>query len=521
MFAKIKIIYLPGLAAVLALGFASCTEVPVDTAQIMNQKVVKEYESNFIAKYGQPAPDQSWDFSGRIVIETSTPGGLTIVPFDESKCPNADNESAMTRVISSAANPIYGTEYDIYGNPIVWALNRVTTINELDFIKANEPTLEVLNWTTDMNHGVYDLWPWYSHGFEGQDELCPDGIAIYSLGFHYRDKDEWEEVTDDTGTHMFLVSSGDEYWCMGPYGGYAETYGEDLYYAGNRYGMRFDASCFEDNEEIQDLFFFAAYDDGEELTSETEKCYNCGTEFTGDEETDYGSGRIICPNCGTLNEQVSFYAFREKFELKSYKECVTPLGGLYWLFDCNHDGDYTDLICLVEPVATKRYMIEDLGALDDFDFNDIVVDVAYSSYTGQQNAFVRAMGGTLDFTLTIGNTTWTKSANNFDAATVYNADGDMEGGYEAVLAQFEVDGWVPDQNNISITVKQKAGDMSGDDVEAFTTSSHFPIVGSVPKIIAINPQQAFRSPKDGTSIVYWMPERYSFPSRFFYVEDGE
>ena len=166
-------------------------------------------------------------------------------------------------------------------------------------------------------------------------------------------------------------------------------------------------------------------------------------------------------------------------------------------------------------------MIEDLGALDDFDFNDIVVDVAYSSYTGQQNAFVRAMGGTLDFTLTIGNTTWTKSANDFDPITVYNADGEMEGGYEAVLAQFEVDGWVPDQNNISITVKQKAGDMSGDDVEAFNTSSHFPLVGSVPKIIASNPQQAFRSPKDGTSIVYWMPARFSFPSRFFYVEDGE
>ena len=43
-------------------------------------------------------------------------------------------------------------------------------------------------------------------------------------------------------------------------------------------------------------------------------------------------------------------------------------------------GDYSDLICLVKnvdpvkPIA-KRYFIEDLGSKDDFDFNDIVVDV--------------------------------------------------------------------------------------------------------------------------------------------------
>ena len=511
MFIKSKINLLSGLAAVLVLGFSSCTEVPVDTAQIMNQKVVKEYESNFIAKYGQPAANQSWDFSGRTVIETSTPGGLTIAPFDKSRIPNMDIESAPTRAISSAANPIMEYEYDIYGNPIVVLLSRITTLNELDAIIANEPTLEVLDWTTEMNYGVYDLWPWWSHGFEGQDELCPDGTANYSLGFHFRDKDEWEEITDDTGTHMFLVHSGTEYWCTGPVQGYAETYGEDLYYPESGqyyYGVRFDARNFEDNDEIQDLFFFASYDDGEGFTTETEKCYNCGTEFTGDEEKDYGSGRIICPNCGTLNEKVSFYAFREKFELKSYKEYVSPLGGLYWLFDCNHDGDYTDLICLVEPVTAKRYLIEDLGATYDFDFNDIVVDVTYGSYTEETNAIVRAMGGTLDFTLTIGSTSWSKSENGFDAATVYNAyDGSID--YNAKLAEFEVSGWIPNENNITVTVNQN---VSG----GVSYSFPFPIAGEVPKIIAITPTTYFNT---GENIRrYWMPELVSIPERLFTTE---
>ena len=65
------------------------------------------------------------------------------------------------------------------------------------------------------------------------------------------------------------------------------------------------------------------------------------------------------------------------YKLEYYKEIVVN-GRTYWCFDCAGKGDYSNLICLVvdaDPMPIeKRYMVEDLGAKDDFDFNDIVFD---------------------------------------------------------------------------------------------------------------------------------------------------
>ena len=116
----------------------------------------------------------------------------------------------------------------------------------------------------------------------------------------------------------------------------------------------------------------------------------------------------------------------EDYKITNYKE-VKVNGRTYWGFNCNKEGDYTDLVCMVndiDPVKPieKRYLIEDLGSKDDFDFNDIVVDVK-QDIQGNQKAIIRAMGGTLDFTLKIGNTEWTKSkdgvAAGYKTSTMY------------------------------------------------------------------------------------------------------
>ena len=87
------------------------------------------------------------------------------------------------------------------------------------------------------------------------------------------------------------------------------------------------------------------------------------------------------------------------------------------------DWDCNDVVFLVYgktvPKPIKIYMIEDLGATDDFDFNDIVVDVTeirtiYPTYTNgvvtkwtetskRQEAVIRHLGGRLPFILKIGN----------------------------------------------------------------------------------------------------------------------
>ena len=200
----------------------------------------------------------------------------------------------------------------------------------------------------------------------------------------------------------------------------------------------------------------------------------------------------------------------------------------------NSDLDYNDVVLAivgnpdvpgkveeleydVETSICKRYMVEDLGATDDYDFNDIVVDV-YQNFTehrkktvlvsdseeegvvlsdvsvsteaGDQTAIVRAMGGTLDFDITIGSTTWSKSGAKFDIRTMYNTQNGYNPNEE--LAKFTVEGWEPNANNITITVKSdpERSNMGTYDIP-------FPKAGEIPMILAVN----------ATTDYNWMVER--------------
>ena len=179
--------------------------------------------------------------------------------------------------------------------------------------------------------------------------------------------------------------------------------------------------------------------------------------------------------------------------IEKFKE-ITVNGRTYWCFEYDGEGnnkDYSDLIYLVTdnptPIA-KRYLIEDLGSNDDFDFNDIVVDVMQDD-NGNQKAIVRAMGGTIDFTLQIGSTTWSKVGAKFDESTMYNTENFDP---TLALAEFQVSGWNPATNNITATVKSNVS-------EGVIIEIPFPKTGDVPMIIAIKP------------IWDWQNERESLP----------
>lgn len=196
------------------------------------------------------------------------------------------------------------------------------------------------------------------------------------------------------------------------------------------------------------------------------------------------------------------------------------------------DNDYNDLVLAVvgnpdvpqekiitentyqvKTCRTKRYMIEDLGAIGDFDFNDVVVDVEeYTVYThtvtsengvktsdvvtstttAPTKAFIRALGGTIDFELIIGSTKWVKSESDYDTATMYNTQGTID--YTKALAEFEVTGYNYDANNITFRANGKDGRM-------YTVS--FPKIGEAPMMIAVDPS------------TNWMTERTSIPSSWF------
>lgn len=167
----------------------------------------------------------------------------------------------------------------------------------------------------------------------------------------------------------------------------------------------------------------------------------------------------------------------------------------------------------VKTCRTKRYMIEDLGAIGDFDFNDVVVDVeTYTIYTHTvtsengvkksdvitstttaptSKAFIRALGGTIDFELYIGTTKWVKN-KDFEIGTMYNTQGTID--YTKTLAEFEVNGYDYDQNNIYFRANGKDGNMY---------AIGFPKVGEAPMMIAVDPT------------VNWMNEKVSIPSSWF------
>ena len=196
------------------------------------------------------------------------------------------------------------------------------------------------------------------------------------------------------------------------------------------------------------------------------------------------------------------------------------------------DFDYNDLVLAVvgnpdvpqEEIITenqyqvticrsKRYMIEDLGAIGDFDFNDVVVDVEeYTVYTHRvtskngvktsdeiistttapTKAFIRALGGTIDFELTIGSTKWVKSQSEYKTETMYNTQGTID--YTKALAEFEVTGYNYDANNITFRANGKDGKMY---------AIGFPKAGEAPMMIAVD------------QTVNWMTERTSIPSSWF------
>ena len=191
------------------------------------------------------------------------------------------------------------------------------------------------------------------------------------------------------------------------------------------------------------------------------------------------------------------------------------------------DNDYEDLVFMaygiptvkevedLDEITTKRYMVEDLGDTDDFDFNDLVIDVSkklrttftYEVYAdgskkllGEPDgptlvdewAVVRAAGGTLDFTITIGSSSWKKS-EHMSASQMRNTGwGGSSIDYNAVIGEFKITNldWDYDNNNVSIEVDGR-GHNSG------VQTIKFPRNGEIPKIIAVDNDKFWMKERDG------------------------
>lgn len=192
--------------------------------------------------------------------------------------------------------------------------------------------------------------------------------------------------------------------------------------------------------------------------------------------------------------------------ISDYKVVTMNIDGVsytFWGFKCDETNpDYTNLVLWVRdgsgtkvPVLAKRYMVEDLGGSYDFDFNDVVFDVIKFS-DGSQKCYVRALGGTLDVTIKVGNSSWNKSQNYTITEMLNTSSIDPN----IVLKEFDVTGWDGENNTVSVIVE------GNEEAQGGTTTYYwavpFPAQGEAPLIVAV---------MYGSKT--WMLERQSIPSK--------
>ena len=478
------------LTFVFAFGtvatFMSCSK---DMTSLSYEEVQKQtYSANFVAKYGDISPNQSWDFTtGDRQLATRSFTTIQTVVLENGI--DFGDVSQIQSVVKDSR--WHHTEIQIPGNVEKNAQLLNAMVKALPEAKAKTGNPAVL---VAPSNGFY-IFPFFSGGCLTYDLMVKVGdeepVKVFSkdwINFQTINGMPKDNVYADGGTvNMKGV------YIEAPVGTRVEVYIDNIFChtsaAGNAYEKPFPSPAGTTNGRA--IYVELDEDVMPELDG-IELKENAVVKYIGIE--DIAEGR---PN--GMNSDNDF------------NDVVLAVVG-------NPDVPQEKVITKdryeVKTCKTKRYMIEDLGATDDFDFNDVVVDVedytveihqvtrengviktdeVIETTSAPSQAIIRAMGGTIDFELTIGETKWVKSENNFDVKTMYNTQGDVD--YNKELAVFEVKGYDYNANNVGIRVKGQDG---------LLFDIKFPKAGEAPMIIAVDPSQQ------------WMKERVSVPSEWFY-----
>ena len=454
-------LFLIGSFAVLGVALTSCSKTDVfdSNAEIEKQKDV--YASTFVKNYGEIDPNQSWDF-------------CTMAPSYSLE----SSSRALTR--DGDAN-----------------VNADATTGEMIIEKATVDWMSE-NLKAGKNNTAKGK-PFYLQVPNNSFTIVPifQGTASYywQLWMHV-DGIEQDKLIWSKGDIQYITSQGSTDW---------KSPGTDNTGMNNAYQIKAPTYTFENLPENANMYFYL-------------KVWNSYSDF---------ENNTINPRKLTSLDQMMLALINCQVPSK------VPAGNEVSIIGCednkNGDFDYEDLVFMmygnpVPPIThvdevikgtPKRYMMEDLGEEHpDFDFNDVVVDVISGrakwkrEYEILENggwnliretkiedlpdiAVVRAAGGILDFTLKIGNTTWTKSAKFPNYQQMLNTGRDGEINYDKELDTFKVEGWNPTKNNISVKVAGVDNDIT------------FPETGKAPMIIAVDPT------------TNWMFERTPVPESWF------
>ncbi len=462
---KLRNLLVLGSMAVMGAAFMSCSkDVAFDSeglAKVAAEKASSEFEVNFVKKYGAIDPNQTWDFATMTPIRT-LPSMSAVTRGDEDPVITVTSEPAGSMTIDADVikwmhqNMPAGSNNASIGSPF-YSVASKTSFTIVPFYQG----VASYFWELWMNVGGKEFKIWQKYD-----------------GLQYKDADGWHSLNANG-----VPSDATEVQ--------APTY------------------TFTATKGAKMFFFLKVWKKGDAA------------------HTSDGSGSIVL---SSLDQNMRALENVPGIEKPSDDKFVYIIG-----CEDASDKDFEDLAFLfigpraqrvdeLEEKVTKRYMMEDLGDTDDFDFNDVVVDVTDVSkkkiiwkenvVTGEmeedgepeietyQEAIVRAAGGIYNFTLKIGDKEWTKN-ENLDASSMLNTG--WQGttiDYSKELDKFDVTGWDPSKNNISLTVYMPEGNKSA--TGAYTIT--FPKEGTAPKMIAVDPTWN------------WMNERQGIPDSWFTTE---
>ena len=472
---KTNLLKIVGLA-IIAIAYSSCSKT--DFIDEQNESIASQqrddYAANFIKKYGPVDPNKSWDMA-------------TMHP-EYSLTPAADAIPATTRGTRTAYNVTSGTGFKVEKAVLDWCFEKIPAGKN----------------NSNQGKDFYVTVP--SNSFT----IVPifQGTASYY----------WELWMHVDGVGEIQI------WKKGDNLGYRTAAGGQLSYPGTT-----KAGIAKDAYEVEaPTYTFSGLPAGATMYYYL-RSWNSVSDFNKDtDKTHYNQLTSLNKMMLSLNATAGGCPV----------PAGVPAGNNVTIIGCedndktNTDSDFEDLVFMsyglppsVDPkvvykTITKRYMLEDLGTTDDFDFNDVVVDVSQESVTtttykiengqsvvdtentvvNRQWAVVRAAGGTIDFTISIGSTSWNKKARMSPVTEMRNTGwGGTSIDYNAVLDQFEITNkdWNPKDNNITVVV-------DGRGINKGVQEIRFPKDGEIPLVIAT----------DATPEYNWMIERESVPDKW-------
>jgi len=459
-----KVILKSVVASLAVMSLAACSNNDLyDEGVIAANKTAeqqKSYENNFVKTYGAIAPNQSWDFS--------------------TNQQRLGTRAGETEIVTKTVEGLnFDVKYKVKFDRFTWSsyLDERSINNNQDLIKNVSNKLKDGDKHTDVQKAVL---------------VAPsNSFTIYPISV----QGMW--------THDLYVKVGDN----APVKVYSKTWtdfshpyvnGDPLTYSNaNYYNQTYKV---ETSVSMPGLYVEAPIGTPIEiyLANVKEGTTKKPTVGTSTGHAIYVDGNGAVPTGIEVRDDavIKYIGIEDNTTRSSdldYNDVVLAIVG---------NPDVPEEIIIenetydVPTSLTKRYMIEDLGTTDDFDFNDVVVDVTRNTVAHHtveivdgvktsdvvtstdvtEKAVIKHLGGILPFVLKIGD----KTLPQLGGEDTFEKDVNLE---------YDITGWEPANNNISITVNN--------------TTLSFPKAGAVPMIIACDDSEA------------WSAERVAFDWKKF------